>query len=36
MEKWADHERAATLQLQFALFPSKWMRRGARVRGSRN
>jgi 4-hydroxy-tetrahydrodipicolinate synthase len=23
-----DHERAATLQLQFALFPSKWMHRG--------
>jgi 4-hydroxy-tetrahydrodipicolinate synthase len=23
-----DHERAAALQLQFALFPSKWMHRG--------
>jgi 4-hydroxy-tetrahydrodipicolinate synthase len=23
-----DHERAAQLQLQFALFPSKWMHRG--------
>jgi 4-hydroxy-tetrahydrodipicolinate synthase len=23
-----DHERAATLQLQFALFPSRWMHRG--------
>ena len=23
-----DHERAAVLQLQFALFPSKWMHRG--------
>ena len=23
-----DHERAAELQLQFALFPSKWMHRG--------
>ena len=23
-----DHERAATLQLQFALFPAKWMHRG--------
>jgi len=23
-----EHERAATLQLQFALFPSKWMHRG--------
>jgi 4-hydroxy-tetrahydrodipicolinate synthase len=23
-----DHERAAAIQLQFALFPSKWMHRG--------
>jgi 4-hydroxy-tetrahydrodipicolinate synthase len=23
-----DYERAATLQLQFALFPAKWMHRG--------
>lgn len=23
-----DHDRAAELQLQFALFPSKWMHRG--------
>ncbi len=23
-----DHERAAEIQLQFALFPSKWMHRG--------
>jgi 4-hydroxy-tetrahydrodipicolinate synthase len=23
-----DYERAATVQLQFALFPSKWMHRG--------
>jgi len=23
-----EHERAATLQLQFAQFPSKWMHRG--------